>query len=816
MKPKRAAKELEKQLRKDPDNLVLRLRLAAALRETGKTARAVELYRSVATAYHQSGRFSQAMAVCKSVLEIDPSQRETQALLAEIETRVRTRAAQEAQAQAAAAAQRGPTGDAATRVRRASGVPPLRRKRPTGAPPSSEFPSRSGMTPLSGDLPSLPRGGDSPSGRQPAKRRSSDQLIASGSRPPGVRSSRRVKVFRDSESPEPPPAPEDESGSTRPSFGMTPLPAPLAPHDADSDPMMSDPRIGDAGLPPRRTPPPLPTPTPTPVPARSASGRQPRAPAPRGARPQNARQVDDEAPTTIAAELGWRPPGTPPLPNAAPQLADDPARDTPPPVPRPSAPRPSAPRPLFDEATRLGDSLAAIKDVREAMPTDGNGVAALRDSVDDVAFEGPTNPGFQSSKGPAADPDSMTTNPRIDPKALAEHAARLREERVTQPEVPTKRTTRPIRAPGTAAAPGRESRNDADGDDDEATRVQDPDAFATSEYVDVDLDPATERVPRYEPQAVAAPSTLDDGPSNDGIRLPSAFDESFEPVLEELAPDGAVIDVPRNLFAELPEDAVAELVRRMVLRRFDAEDLIIREGEPGEACYVIASGAVRVLKRDPSAETGDFIEVARLGAGAVVGEFALLADRRRHATVQALEESELYEIPRRVLRDLAANYPGVGPALERFYRQRLLSTLIATAPFLAPLPEEERTELLARFVPKHCGSGQEIVREGTPAGGLYLIVMGSVEITKRVPRQRAVVLATLGEGTYFGELSLMRGSAAQATVTATGPTELAVLPPKDFYDIVASNPVLWDAMRREARRRELAIAEIVAGESGSV
>ena len=43
-----------------------------------------------------------------------------------------------------------------------------------------------------------------------------------------------------------------------------------------------------------------------------------------------------------------------------------------------------------------------------------------------------------------------------------------------------------------------------------------------------------------------------------------------------------------------------------------------------------------------------------------------------------------------------------------------------------------------------------------------------------------------------------------------------MLPPRAFYDVIASNPVLWEAMRREARRRELAIAEMVAGESGAV
>src|SRR5689334_19427958 len=85
MNPKKTVRELERQLRKEPDNLVLRLKLAAAYRDLGQTADAVQLYRSVAIAYHGQGRLAQAIAVCRSVLEIEHGQRETVMLLAELE-----------------------------------------------------------------------------------------------------------------------------------------------------------------------------------------------------------------------------------------------------------------------------------------------------------------------------------------------------------------------------------------------------------------------------------------------------------------------------------------------------------------------------------------------------------------------------------------------------------------------------------------------------------------------------------------------------------------------------------------------------------
>jgi hypothetical protein len=74
-------KELEKRLKTEPDNLGLRVMLAGAMREAGRSTEAVELYRSVALAYRDQGRQQQAIAVCRSILEIAPDDPGCQALL---------------------------------------------------------------------------------------------------------------------------------------------------------------------------------------------------------------------------------------------------------------------------------------------------------------------------------------------------------------------------------------------------------------------------------------------------------------------------------------------------------------------------------------------------------------------------------------------------------------------------------------------------------------------------------------------------------------------------------------------------------------
>lgn len=474
------------------------------------------------------------------------------------------------------------------------------------------------------------------------------------------------------------------------------------------------------------------------------------------------------------------------------------------------------------------------------------GSTGLVDRIDTAELDGETNPEAvpagvhrtrPSSTAPSPPPafTAPITRPLPAQRGATGPTAATPAKAAKAPTAPTAATiddepTRPPATPGApqrptdelepptrvSAEPGASARGDTGGGDtgdgdagDELTRVA-PDTHPTpraTPWPHGGLEEATD--PRGDAGARARIS-------KPGMHRSRAFPATFSDTLGEMDPDGAAIETPLDIFSMLPPEAMAELERRMVLRRFAPGELVVREGDPGNACYVIVDGEVRVLKQDPLHPDDGPTEVARLGAGSLFGEFALLADRRRHATVQSTTHTDLYEIPRQLLRELAASYPGVGPALESFYRQRLLATLLRTAPFFAPLPEDKRAELLARFVPVRAESGEIVVHEGQPAGGLYLIVIGAVEITKRLGRHRSVILTTLREGAYFGEMSLLSGDPTTATVVAAGRVELALLPPRDFYEVVAEHPQLWAHIRREAKTRSLEMARILAGETGAV
>jgi hypothetical protein len=84
--------ELERRLAEEPENLGLRVAVAEALRDAGRHADAVELYRSAAIAYRDEGRAQQAIAACRSLLEIAPDDARGRALHAALDGEAAPRA----------------------------------------------------------------------------------------------------------------------------------------------------------------------------------------------------------------------------------------------------------------------------------------------------------------------------------------------------------------------------------------------------------------------------------------------------------------------------------------------------------------------------------------------------------------------------------------------------------------------------------------------------------------------------------------------------------------------------------------------------
>lgn len=135
---------------------------------------------------------------------------------------------------------------------------------------------------------------------------------------------------------------------------------------------------------------------------------------------------------------------------------------------------------------------------------------------------------------------------------------------------------------------------------------------------------------------------------------------------------GAMTTLERvHLFRPIPQAGLAKLAERGVPRRVGRGEVLMRQGEPSQTMFVVASGRLQVERALPDERE---LVLAELGAGDVVGEMGLLDGGPRSATVTALEDSEVLEIHATALSVVLIEYPAVGNALLRILSRRLRST----------------------------------------------------------------------------------------------------------------------------------------------
>ncbi len=240
---------------------------------------------------------------------------------------------------------------------------------------------------------------------------------------------------------------------------------------------------------------------------------------------------------------------------------------------------------------------------------------------------------------------------------------------------------------------------------------------------------------------------------------------------------GAVPAIP--LLSELPAEAFANVLGAVARRSLAAGEAVVREGDPGDAFFLLARGRVGVTR---GAET-----LATLEEGSVFGEMALLSAVPRTATVTALEPADVLVFGRAAMAAAARELPVVAAALERFMRQRLVQRLLDTHPMFAPFDASQRVQLGARFEGRNVQPGEVLLREGAEGSGLHVVLSGAVKVTLRSVNGD-VDIAELGPGDVFGEISLLEGVPVTATVTASAAGVVLVLAGGVFRRLVDGVP----------------------------
>ncbi len=166
-----------------------------------------------------------------------------------------------------------------------------------------------------------------------------------------------------------------------------------------------------------------------------------------------------------------------------------------------------------------------------------------------------------------------------------------------------------------------------------------------------------------------------------------------------------------SLLAALPGRLATDLFTGAKTVRLDADEVLFLADDPGDGCYRIEDGLLKVTMVSRS---GSERILAFLGPGAIVGELSTIDGRPRSASVVAVREAALSFLSRAAFDAFARKHPEVFKTLVALLASRLRETdiVIAAGSFLSLKGRVASTLLeLAEHFGQDVGSGRIVIRQ---------------------------------------------------------------------------------------------------------
>jgi CRP/FNR family transcriptional regulator, cyclic AMP receptor protein len=113
--------------------------------------------------------------------------------------------------------------------------------------------------------------------------------------------------------------------------------------------------------------------------------------------------------------------------------------------------------------------------------------------------------------------------------------------------------------------------------------------------------------------------------------------------------------------------------------------------------------------------------------------------------------------------------------------------LLGRVPLFAELSEDELGRVVSVAIPRSFPKGVRVFHEGDDSDACYVVRSGDLRVTREHSDGRAIALATLGAGDFFGELAMLDGGSRSASVETLSDAELLALPALDMRRVISGN-----------------------------
>lgn len=127
--------------------------------------------------------------------------------------------------------------------------------------------------------------------------------------------------------------------------------------------------------------------------------------------------------------------------------------------------------------------------------------------------------------------------------------------------------------------------------------------------------------------------------------------------------------------------------------------------------------------------------------------------------------------------------------------------LLQNLPLFGELTESEQKEIWNHVITRSYTKSNIILFEEDQGDSLFIIKEGKVKITRLSEEGKEVILSILGEGEFFGEMSLLDGESRSANVIALSDCKVFILKRDNFLSIIKSTPQIAITLLEELAGR---------------
>lgn len=219
-------------------------------------------------------------------------------------------------------------------------------------------------------------------------------------------------------------------------------------------------------------------------------------------------------------------------------------------------------------------------------------------------------------------------------------------------------------------------------------------------------------------------------------------------------------------FSNLTPEEVDSAIKKMFYCSVRQGDYIFQQNDSASCFFIISEGEVAVEI--------DGVEKKHLFAKDGFGEFALLYNSPRSASIRAVQDTRLWAIDRKTFKKVVEDV-----TTKQFKENR---EFLEKVPFFESMTDSQKDAIASVLLSQHFKKGEAIINKGDMASSYYIIKSGTAQVIEEDLR----VLRDLHDGDAFGEQALYESGHRQASVVAASDVKCLALSRGDLQEILGA------------------------------